>query len=202
MGTFIKTWLSVSTFLAVLGLVPLTGLSAQEGSDAGELPAPIGFVEIDGVGRFDIHPVAEGMTRNEASSILYEGSRSVAYWHGGMTEGKGGKVVIFALPETGDPTGSSVLVEFFLSDDRTDLERIQSRGITLKGGLSDKKYEWMDHLGPKVTLEELSVEGNGPMTLRLRFDDTATRVYFSGSPPPAEVPMKGALEVKGIPFRQ
>ena len=63
--------------------------------------------------------------------------------------------------------------------------------------LSGIKYEWMQHLGPKVTLEELSVEGNGPMTLKLRFDGTATRVYSSGSPPPAEVPMKGVLEVTG-----
>ena len=91
MGTFIKIWLPVSTFLAVLGLVSLTGLSAQEGSGAGELPAPIGFVEIDGVGRFDIHPISEDMTRNDASRIRYEGSklrRALAWWHDG---GEGGQ---------------------------------------------------------------------------------------------------------------
>jgi len=201
MDTFIKTWLLVSTLVAVLGLVPLTGLSAQEGSDAGELSAPIGFVEIDGVGRFDIHPISEDMTRNDASRIRIEGSKPVAHWQGGMTEGKGGKIVIFALSATGDPTRSSVLVEFFLSDDRTDLERIQSRGIQLNGGLSGGKYEWTQHFGNKVTLEELSVEGNGPVTLKLRFDGTATRRYSSGSPPPSEVPMKGVLEVTGVPYR-
>ncbi len=201
MGTFIKTWLPVSTLLAVLGLVPLTGLSAQEGSGAGELPAPIGFVEIDGVGRFDIHPISEDMTANDASSIITEGSKPVAYWHGGMTEGVGGKIVIFALPATGDPTRSSVWVEFFLSDDRTDLERIQSRGITLNPRLSGVKYEWMQHFGNDVTLEELSVEGNGPMTLKLRFDGSATRTYSSDSAPPGGMPMKGVLEVTGLPYR-
>ena len=158
-------------------------------------------MEIDGVGRFDIHPVPEGMTSNDASNFITEGSKPVAYWHGGTTEGVGGKIIIFALPKTGDPTRSSVWVEFFLSDDRTELEMIQSRGITLNPRLSGIKYEWMQHLGPKVTLEELSVEGNGPMTLKLRFDGTATRVYSSGSPPPAEVPMKGVLEVTGLPYR-
>lgn len=192
MGTFIKIWLPVSTLVAVLGLVPLTGLSAQEGSGAGELPAAIGFVEIDGVGRFDIHPIF---------GTWGQGSKPVGYWNGGHTEGKGGGITIFALPATGNPTRSSVLVQFFLSDDRTDLERIQSRGIQLRGGRSGNKYEWMQHFGNKVTLEELSVEGNGPMTLKLRFDGTATRIYSSGSPPPGEVPMKGVLEVTGLPYR-
>ncbi len=201
MGTFIKIWLPVSTLVAVLGLVPLTGLSAQEGSGAGELPAPIGFVEIDDVGRFDIHPVPEGMTRNDASRILYEGSNSVALWQGGPTEGVGGKIVIFALPATGDPTRSSVWVEFFLSNDRTDLERIQSRGIHLNPNLSGIEYEWTQYFGTEVTVEELTVEGNGPMTLKLRFDGTAERIYSSGSPPPGEVPMKGVLEVTGLPYR-
>ncbi|MGB5548906.1 MAG: hypothetical protein WBO74_00275 [Thermoanaerobaculia bacterium] len=201
MGTLIKIWLPVSTLLAVLGLVPLTGLSAQEGSDAGELPAPIGFVEIDGVGRFDIHPVPEGMTSNDASNLITEGSKPVAYWHGGTTEGVGGKIIIFALPKTGDPTRSSVWVEFFLSDDRTELEMIQSRGITLNPRLSGIEYEWMQHFGPEVTLEELSVEGNGPMTLKLRFDGSATRIYSSDSAPPGGVPMKGVLEVTGLPYR-
>ena len=201
MGTFIKTWVPVSTFLAVLGLVSPTGLSAQEGSGAGELPAAIGFVEIDGVGRFDIHPVPEVMTRNDAFNFITKGSKPVAYWNGGHTEGVGGGITIFALPATGEPTRSSVLVQFFLSDDRTELEMIQSRGITLNPRLSGVKYEWMQHFGPEVTLEELSVEGNGPMTLKLRFDGTATRIYSSGSPPPSEVPMKGVLEVTGLPYR-
>lgn len=188
---------TLCSLLVLLGVALSSGLRAQDTTATD----PIGFVEIDGVGRFDIHPVAEGMTRNDASRIRYAGSNSVAHWHGGTTEGQGGKIVIFALSATDDPTRSSVLVEFFLSDDRTDLERIQSRGIQLNGGLSGGKYEWMQHFGNKVTLEELSVEGNGPMTLKLRFDGTATRRYHSGSPPPGEVPMKGVLEVKGIPYR-
>jgi len=192
MGTFIKTWVPVSTFLAVLGLVSPTGLSAQEGSGAGELPAPIGFVEIDGVGRFDIHPIFGNWS---------QGSKPVGYWNGGHTEGVGGGITIFALPATGEPTRSSVLVQFFLSDDRTELEMIQSRGITLNPRLSGVKYEWMQHFGPEVTLEELSVEGNGPMTLKLRFDGSAARIYSSGSPPPGGMPMKGVLEVTGLPYK-
>ena len=39
------------------------------------------------------------------------------------------------------------------------------------------------------------------MTHKLRFDGTAKRHYSSGSPPPVEFPMKGLLEVIGLPYR-
>ncbi|MGB5296727.1 MAG: hypothetical protein WBP34_17435 [Thermoanaerobaculia bacterium] len=95
------TRLTVSTMLAVLGVGSATGLSGQESAIGGEVPEAIGFVEIDGVGRFDIHPISENW---------HQGSKPVAYWNGGHTEGMGGGITIFALPATGEPTRSSVLV--------------------------------------------------------------------------------------------
>ena len=134
MSRSIKTRLTVSTMLAVLGVVSATGLSGQESAVGGEVPAPIGFVEIDGVGRFDIHPVPEVMTRNDAFNFITKGSKPVAYWNGGHTEGMGGGITIFALPATGDPTRSSVLVQFFLSDDPHDRVAL---GVEILGSLKD-----------------------------------------------------------------
>ncbi|MGB5401901.1 MAG: hypothetical protein WBO71_16930 [Thermoanaerobaculia bacterium] len=193
------TRLTVSTMLAVLGVVSATGLSGQESAVGGEVPEAIGFVEIDGVGRYDIYPIAEGMTRSEASGLIYGSNTPTAFWHG-YDDNTGGKVYIYALPASGDPTESTVLAEFYLLEGRTGLDTIRGRGIHLNPPISGQ-YEWDQLFGTEVTVEEFSVDGNGPMTLKLRFEGAATRTYSSGSPPPSEVPMKGVLEVTGLPYR-
>ncbi len=187
--------LTICAVLVLLGGTLSTGLRAQDKTAA----EPIGFVEIDGIGRYDIYPVAEGMTRTEAAGLIYEGKTPTAFWHK-YGDTPGGKIYIFALPVTGDVTESSILVEFYLSEDRTALDTIHSRGIHLNPPISGD-YPWSQQYGTDVAVEELAMDGDGPMTLKLRFEGTATRTYSSGSPPKSEVPMKGVLEVEGLPFR-
>jgi len=187
--------LTICAVLVLLGGALSTGLRAQDKTAA----EPIGFVEIDGIGRYDIYPVAEGMTSNEATSLIYGAKTPTAFWHryGDMP---GGKIYIFALPVSSDATESSLLVEFYLSEDRTSLDTIHSRGIHLNPPISGD-YPWDQLYGSEVTVEELAINEDGPMTLKLQFEGTATRTYSSGSPSPGEVPMKGVLEVEGLPFR-
>lgn len=199
MFKIIKTPLLFTTALALLATTIPSPLRAQDGSAPSE---PIGFIELEGIGRFDIHPIEKGILPGVEYANMTDFSHSTAFWYGSSNPGRGGKLLILALRDVDDPTQGSVWVEYWLLDGRDGLDQVQSRGITYwephEAGTKPGRG-WHLRLTDEVSIEEMSLEGEGPMTLKLRFAGKANRGNFAGGPS-SEVVLKGVLEVEGLPY--
>jgi hypothetical protein len=196
-----KTPYLFATALALLVTTLSSPLTAQEGGAPAE---PIGFIELEGIGRFDVYPIAEGIKASKEGANMTRLSRSTAYWHGSPpSPERGGSLAILALRDPDDPTQGSVRVEFVLLDDRDGFNEDFSRGITYfepyEAGTKPGRGWHQMLLASEVTIEEMSVENEGPMTLKLRFAGKAQRQAFTGEPS-SEVILKGVLEVEGLPW--
>lgn len=195
-----KTLLLVTALVLLATTIP-TPLTAQEGGAKSE---PIGFIELEGIGRFDVYPIAEGIARAGEGAKMTRLSHSSAYWsaHPDL-EGRGGFLDILALRDPDDPTQGSVKVEFHLLDDRDGFNEDFSRGIVywepFEAGTKPGGGWHQMLLASKVTIDEISVEDEGPMTLKLHFAGKATRQTYTGEPS-SEVDLKGELEVAGLPY--
>lgn len=164
------------------------------------LPDPIGYVELEGIGRFDVHPAPEGSTATEAKRpVLSDGDRPTAFW--ASRDDRGGNVVIFALAAPDQPGKGSVWVDFVLNDDRSGFNQDFSRGITYFEPYEGVDFGegWQQGLWEAVTVEELSLDDRGRMTLRLAFDGKGSRGNLHLQKNSGEVSLRGTVVVEGLP---